>query len=89
MLDSVIAEANHDVDVTLRRRRNTNVPIDDPVISDVDKRVSVVQGSTEAVASTWSWIDRISIWLKQDKFECVTDYKWIILYFISLNFIVF
>jgi hypothetical protein len=52
MLDSVIAEANHDVDVTLRRRRNTNVPIDDPVISDVDKRVSVVQGSTEAVAST-------------------------------------
>jgi hypothetical protein len=52
MLDSVIAEANHDVDVTLRRRRNTDVPIDDPVISDVDKRVSVVQGSTEAVAST-------------------------------------
>jgi hypothetical protein len=51
MLDSVIAEANHDVDVTLRRR-NTDVPIDDPVISDVDKRVSVVQGSTEAVAST-------------------------------------
>ena len=46
-LDSVIAATNTDVEG--ERRRNTDVPIDDPVISDVDKRVSVVRheaGST-------------------------------------------
>ncbi len=32
------------------RRRNTDAPIDDSVISNVDKGVSVVQVSTEAVA---------------------------------------
>jgi hypothetical protein len=70
MLDSVIAEANHDVDVTLRRRRNTDVPIDDPVIDmKLDRQDQHL--------------------IDTDKFECVTDYKWIILYFISLNFIVF
>jgi hypothetical protein len=35
--------ADIDVNEMLRRRRNTDVPIDDPAIFDVDKRVSVVR----------------------------------------------
>jgi hypothetical protein len=42
MLDSVIKVTNIDVDVTatLRRRRNTDAPIDDPDIASVNKKVA-------------------------------------------------
>ena len=37
------------------RRRNTDVPIDDPVISDVDKRVSVVWHEAGSTGSASDW----------------------------------
>jgi len=45
------------VDLTLMRRWNTDAPI--------WRRQTCQCRSTEAVASTWSWNDRISIWLTQ------------------------
>ena len=62
------------------RRRNTDAQTDDRSTANVDKKSQIRERRRVD--------DRIGIWFEDtDKFECCHWFKWMILYFISLDFI--
>jgi hypothetical protein len=88
MTNRELANTEVDVKATLRRRWNTNiqiyVPIDDTAISDVNKRVTIVQVSTEAVALTRKK-NRIGIRLTQISWTVSLIYNWMFINILYLT----